>query len=98
MDASLKTLGAVLLQGQPVAYAAKALTDCQINYLQIEKEALGINFACEKFHSYIYNKKLIVKTDNKPLELIFNKPLYKMPLRLKRIILEVLHLSSILFI
>ena len=42
-DASLKGLGAVLLQdGQPVCYASKALTDVEQRYSNIEREALAV--------------------------------------------------------
>ena len=55
VDASSKGLGAVLIQEeQPVAYASRALTKCQMNYAQIEKEALAILFGCTKFHQYVF--------------------------------------------
>lgn len=90
VDASSKALGAVLLQDQqPVAYATRALTDSQTFLPQIEKEALAVRFACEKFHDYIYGKPLTIESDHKPLESIFKKPIFKAPPRLKRILLDV---------
>jgi hypothetical protein len=54
VDASSKGMGAVLLQNdRPVAYASKALTSCQQNYSQIEKEMLAIVYGCEHFHDSI---------------------------------------------
>jgi hypothetical protein len=51
VDASSKGLGAALVQnGQPIAYASRALTKTQQNYAQIEKETLAIAFGCTKFH------------------------------------------------
>jgi hypothetical protein len=58
-----------------VAYASRALSPAQQRYAQIEKELLAIVFACEKFHQYIFGKKVQVETDHKPLVSIFKKPL-----------------------
>jgi hypothetical protein len=56
-DSSKSGLGAVCLpEGQPVAYASRALSPTQQRYAQIEKELLAIVFACEKFHQYIFGK------------------------------------------
>ena len=91
VDASSKGLGAVLLQdNHPIAYASKALTSCQQNYAQIEKELLAIVFGCNKFHDYIYGMSTIkVETDHKPLESIFKKPLYQAPARLQKMIMTI---------
>ena len=48
-------LGAVLLQEHdgnwlPVAFILRAMTSAEKNYAQIDKEFLGLVFACEKFH------------------------------------------------
>ena len=89
VDASMSGLGAVCLQdGQPVAYASRALTDCQKRYAQIEKELLAIVFGCDKFHDYIYGRTVMVETDHKPLESIFKKPIHQSPLRLQRMLLK----------
>ncbi|KAL5510119.1 hypothetical protein EMCRGX_G005608 [Ephydatia muelleri] len=54
-DASLFGLGAILLQeGQPIAYASRALTDTEYRYAQIEKELLAVVFGLEKFNQYVY--------------------------------------------
>jgi hypothetical protein len=47
VDASSKNLGAALLQGQPIAYGARALNKSEQNHPQIEKEALAILFGCK---------------------------------------------------
>lgn len=89
VDASSEGIGAVILQeGKPVAYASRALTDCQRRYAQIEKELLAIVYGCEKFHQYVYGKQIDVESDHKPLESIFKKPLHQAPMRLQRMLLR----------
>jgi hypothetical protein len=45
VDASLKGLGAALLQkGKPVAFSSKALTDVESRYANIERELLAVVF------------------------------------------------------
>ena len=86
VDASQPGLGAVIMQnGQPIAYASKALTTTQQAYALIEKEALALVFGCEKFHHYLYGRDFIAKTDHKPLEIIMKKPLHLVPMRLQRL-------------
>ena len=59
-DASKDGLGAALMQNeQPVAFASRALTECESRYVQIEKECLAVVFACEKFDSYIFAQDMI---------------------------------------
>ena len=89
-DASKSGLGAALLQnGQPVAYASRALTPAETRYAQIEKELLAIIFACEKFDTYIYGGLVVtVETDHKPLEVIARKGLNSAPQRLQRMLLR----------
>ena len=72
-DASSFGLGAVLTQQQedqqwkPVAYASRALTPTEERYAQLEKEALGITWACERFREYLVGMQFRVETDHKPL-------------------------------
>ena len=88
-DASQVGLGATLLQNdQPVAYASRSLTLTEQRYAQIEKECLAIVFACEKFEHYILGKEVLVKSDHKPLEVIFKKPLLNAPKHLQRMLLR----------
>ena len=97
-DASQSGLGAALLQnGQPVAYASRALTPAETRYAQIEKELLAIVFACERFDSYIYGLEGIkVESDHKPLESIFLKPLHAAPQRLQRMLLRLQRYSLVI--
>lgn len=59
----------------------------ETRYPQIQKELSSIVFACDCFHSYVYDhKEVISETDHKPLKPIFTKPLasaQKCPQRMK---------------
>jgi len=47
-DALQSGLGTAMMQnGQPVAYASRALTAVETRYVQIEKELLAVVFACD---------------------------------------------------
>ena len=89
-DASQSGLGAALLQnGQPVAYASRALTPTETRYAQIEKELLAIVFACDHFEAYVYGREAVqVETDHQPLVSIVKKPLNSAPSRLQRMLLR----------
>ena len=79
VDASDTGLGGALLQdGQPVAFTSSTLSATEVNYAPIEKECLAIKVACTKFYQYLYGKQdVIVHSDHQPLETIFKKPLSK---------------------
>ena len=73
-DASTVGLGGVLVQKQNgqyrvISYASRSLTDVERRYLQTEKEALALVWACERFHPYLYGAKFELITDHKPLDL-----------------------------
>ena len=60
-DASSYGLGAVIMQKRdsqwkPVAYASRSMSQTEQRYAQIEKEALAMTWACEKFTNYILGK------------------------------------------
>ena len=62
-DASVKGLGACLLQDQkPVYFASKALTETQYRYVAIEIESLAVAWAMEKFHHFLYTSHFILET------------------------------------
>ena len=56
---------------RPIANASKTLTEVQRNYSQIQKEALAIVYALNKFHQFLYGRKFILVTDDKPLLALF---------------------------
>jgi hypothetical protein len=54
-DASMKGLGAVLLQdGQPVIYVSRSLLPVEERYSNIERELLAAVFGLERLHNYIF--------------------------------------------
>jgi len=89
-DASSFGLGAVLLQKtngswRPVAYASRSMLEAEKHYAQIEKEALAITWACEKFSDYILGMKFEIESDHKPLIPLFSdKQLDNLPPRILR--------------
>lgn len=89
-DASLKGLGAVVLHGQPVCYASKALTDTERNYSNIERETLAVVWELERSHYFIYGKHCTINTNHKLVESIFKKKLVSCPPRLQRLLLRAL--------
>ena len=77
-DASSFGLGAVLSQKdstdfwRPVAFASRALSVTEKRYAQIEKEALAVTWASEKFQDFVLGKEFIIETDHKPLVPLLN--------------------------
>ena len=91
-DASPYGLGGVLVQiqeGEPriIAYASRSLSAVERRYSQTEREALGLVWACEKFHSYVYGIQFDLVTDHKPLEAIYS-PKSKPCARIERWVLR----------
>ncbi|KAK2724052.1 hypothetical protein QYM36_002412, partial [Artemia franciscana] len=85
VDASQHGLGAQLLvEDETVACGSRSLSDTEQRCSKIEKELLGIVFACKHFHQYIFGRKVFVITDHKPLENIKRKPISKAQPRLQR--------------
>ena len=88
-DASLKGLGAVLLQdGRPVIYVSRTLTPAEEHYSNIERELLGVVFAIERLHNYVFGEPVRVQTDYKPLETIWKKRIATASPRLQRLLLR----------
>ena len=92
-DASTQSLGTVMEQQHPdgwlpVAFASRSLSDSERNYCQLEREALSIVFACERFHDYVHGTKFQVFKDHEPLRSIFNKSIVKAPPRIQKFLLR----------
>ncbi|KAF4514255.1 UNVERIFIED_CONTAM: hypothetical protein B566_EDAN019553 [Ephemera danica] len=98
-DASLMGLGAVLEQEhqgmwRPVCYASRRLSETESRYAVIEREALGIVWACQKFHDFLMGKQFHILTDHKPLvSILGTKNLSDMTPRLQRMRLKLLPYS-----
>ena len=91
-DASSFGLGAVIQQRQdtgdfkPIAYASRSMTPTEQKYAQIEREALAVTWACERFSDYLYGMRFQVETDHKPLVSLLSssKRLDELPIRIQR--------------
>ena len=99
-DASSYGLGAILMQKQsnhqwqPVAYTPRALSPTEQRYAQIQKEALGIMWGCEKFSEYISSMRFQIETDHKPLVPIFTqKSLNDMSPRIQRFRMRIMRFT-----
>ena len=72
-DSSSYGLGAVLLQQEekhwrPGFYASRSLSETEQRYAQVEKEALAVTWACEKFQDFLVGlTQFCIETAHKPL-------------------------------
>uniref|UniRef100_H3A6Z3 Gypsy retrotransposon integrase-like protein 1 n=1 Tax=Latimeria chalumnae TaxID=7897 RepID=H3A6Z3_LATCH len=91
VDASPVGLTAILAQKDQdtqlqhiIAFASRALTPIEQCYLQTEREALAVVWACEHFHICVCGTPFLVYTDHKPLVAIYGNPKSKPPARIER--------------
>ena len=103
-DSSKHALGAVLLQfncrgdWQPVEYASRKLTEAETRYAMVEKEALAVTWACEKFDYYLVGREFEIETDHKPLvSILGEKDLSRLPLRVQRFKLRMMRYGYTIF-
>ena len=73
-DGSCNAISAILMQydeqmqqNYVIAYASRKLSKAEQRYPIIEIELMAIIFGLQKFHCYIYCRKIKVYTDHKPL-------------------------------
>ena len=88
-DASIKGLGAFLLQDEkPVYLSSKALTVAQKGYVAIELESLAVAWVMHKFHYLLYASHFILETDQKPLEVILSKSINQATPKLQGVLIR----------
>ena len=70
------------------------MSETELRYAQIEKEALATTWACEKFRDYLIGKKFSIETDHKPLVPLLNsKYLDSLPPRILRFRLRLMRVD-----
>ena len=70
------------------------MTETEHMYAQVEKEALAVTWACEKFADYIIGKKFKLKTDHKPLiPLLGSMSLASLPPRIQRFRMRLMRMT-----
>ena len=104
-DASELAVGSCLAQvddqgvERPIAFASKKLTETEIRWACIEREAFAVIFALQKFDVIIFGSKLILFTDHNPLKFLVNgapksSKLTRWSLSLQRYDIEVRHIAG----
>ncbi|GJY99096.1 reverse transcriptase domain-containing protein [Tanacetum coccineum] len=73
-DASCQGLGCVLMQkGKVIAYASRQLKIHKKNYTTHDLELGAVVFALKIWRHYLYRTKIVIYTDHKSLQHIFNQ-------------------------
>ncbi len=63
----------------------RSMSETERRYAQIEKEAMAVTWACEKFSDYLLGRDFLIETDHKPLVPLLNtKQLDCLPPRILR--------------
>ena len=94
-DASPFGISAVIIQNSPgkedhklISYSSRALNSAEQRYSQIERECLGIVYACEHNKLYLYGTQYKMYCDHKPIVTLLNNPNSVVPLRIEKMTLS----------
>ena len=72
-DVSHNSVSAVLSQdNRPVAFYSRSLRGSELNYASVEKEALAIVDAVEKWRHFLIWRHFVLKTDEKSVQFMFD--------------------------
>ena len=69
-------------------FASWALTGADKNYQNLERDCLATIWGMEKFHYFLYGKKFILETDQKPLVSIYKKHMVEISPRIQRLVVR----------
>jgi hypothetical protein len=73
-DASGHQIGACLTQeGNPVIFISRKLTKAEMNYSNIEREALALVWGVQRLRHLLLGRQFTLVTDHKPLEVLFGQ-------------------------
>ena len=79
---------------RPIAYASRAMSPTEQRYAQIEKEALGITWASERFVDYLIGLEFHIETDHKPLvPLLSSRNVEDLPARVQRFRMRIMRFT-----
>ena len=74
IDAPKVGLGVMLLlNGKPLTFVSKALTELEHQYASIKCEMLAFVFRIKYSQTYVYGHSFTIKSDQKPLEEVTQK-------------------------
>ena len=77
-----------------LAYISRSMSTTEQRYAQIEKEAVALTWACERFQDYLVGLEFHVQTDHKPLVPLFSsKLLDDLPLQIQRFRMRLMRFS-----
>ena len=82
IDASRIVIEAILTQlgddgmDHPNTYSSRKLNKSEHNYSTIEREALGMVFALQKYRHYLLTNPFVFYTDHQALKYLVNKTLH----------------------